>query len=74
MSDKAPLCDNGDKDNPAMSWKKSSYSMSNGQCLEAAQFRDGWVGVRDSKAAGEGPTLCFAPRAWDSFTNAVRTM
>lgn len=55
------------------SWRKSSYSMSNGQCIETAQFK-GQICVRDSIAAEKGPTLHFTATAWTVFTAAVRTM
>lgn len=74
MSDKTPLGDNGDECNPGPSWKKSSYSLSNGQCVETAQLADGQIGVRDSKAAEKGHTLCFTPAAWAAFTVTVQTM
>jgi hypothetical protein len=30
-------------------WRKSSYSHSNGHCVEVSRLADGSVGVRDSK-------------------------
>ena len=74
MSDKTPLGDNGDECNPGPSWKKSSYSMSNGQCVETARLAAGQIGVRDSKSSEKGPALHFTPGAWTAFTAAVRTM
>ncbi|MGY2037604.1 DUF397 domain-containing protein [Nocardia gipuzkoensis] len=48
------------------SWFKSSYSASNGQCVEVAHLDDGMVGTRDSKNP-TGPALTFTPAAWDTF-------
>ncbi|MEU2091923.1 DUF397 domain-containing protein, partial [Nocardia beijingensis] len=39
-------------------WFKSSYSASNGQCVEIAHLNNGTVGMRDSKNP-IGPTLTF---------------
>jgi len=62
MANKAPIgdneCDTGD-------WRKSSYSMSNGHCLEVV-LRGGRIGVRDSKAA-DGLVLRFEPATWSAF-------
>jgi hypothetical protein len=52
-------------------WRKSSFSMSNGDCVEVARLAGGCVGVRDSKAT-EGPVLRFAPVAWAAFLKDVR--
>jgi len=35
-------------------------------CVEVA-FRDGKVGVRDSKARGTGPVLTFTEHEWECF-------
>ena len=53
-------------------WRKSSHSMSNGQCLETARLTDGRIGVRDSRAA-KGPVLRFEPEAWGAFLAELRT-
>jgi hypothetical protein len=42
------------------SWFKSSFSESNGQCVEVAHLDDGTVGTRDSKNP-TGPALAFTP-------------
>ncbi len=55
--------------NPGEGWRKSSYTMSNGQCVEAARLAGGRIGVRDSKAA-EGLALRFQPGPWAA--NRVR--
>lgn len=52
-------------------WRKSSFSMSNGDCVEVAHLADGCVGVRDSKAT-EGMILRFAPEAWTAFLEDFR--
>ena len=59
MDDKPQLGGNADKFNPGRGgWQKSSYSMSNGQCVETARLVGGRVGVRDSMAAeGLGAAL-----------------
>ena len=51
-------------------WFKSSYSASNGQCVEAAFLDGGMVGVRDSKNP-TGPALVFTPGEWAAFTASV---
>jgi len=72
MSNKTTPRDNGDEYNTAAGWKKSSYSASNGHCVETSMLTNGQIGVRDSKAAN-GTILRFDPEAWVSFTAAVRT-
>lgn len=51
-------------------WFKSSYSASNGQCVEVAHLGGGFVGVRDSKNP-TAPALVFTPAEWDAFTAGV---
>jgi hypothetical protein len=70
MGDNASVGDNGEEYKPG-GWRKSSYSMSNGHCLETARFADGRIGVRDSKAA-EGLVLRFRPETWASFLAELR--
>jgi hypothetical protein len=62
MVDKIPVGDNGDECNLAGGrWRKSSYSMSNGHCVETARLAGDRVGVRDSQAAvaGGGPRVAL---------------
>ncbi|MFJ4654383.1 DUF397 domain-containing protein [Nocardia sp. NPDC088792] len=51
-------------------WFKSSYSGSQGDCLEVAWLPEGTVGVRDSRNP-TGPALAFTPDEWESFTTGV---
>jgi hypothetical protein len=48
------------------SWRKSSHSTANGQCVEVNGCQ-----VRDSKDPG-GPALSFTPDAWGAFIGAVK--
>ncbi|HEX5403458.1 MAG TPA: DUF397 domain-containing protein [Pseudonocardiaceae bacterium] len=53
-----------------ITWRKSSYSAANGDCVEV-----GWppaaVAVRDSKQK-TGPTLAFPTLTWRTFLMRVR--
>lgn len=72
MGDRTPLGDNADECNPR-GWRKSSYSMSNGQCIETARLAGGGIGVRDSKAP-EGLVLRFEPGTWVAFLEELRSL
>ncbi len=52
-------------------WVKSSFSFSNGNCVEVASLADGEVGVRNSRDSG-GPVLRFTPDEWHAFLGGVR--
>jgi hypothetical protein len=52
-------------------WIKSSYSMTNGNCIEVAGLSRELIGVRDSKNPA-GPVLGFRPAEWDAFVGHVR--
>ncbi|WP_084522485.1 DUF397 domain-containing protein [Nocardia inohanensis] len=60
---------NSDLSGPA--WFKSSYSGSQGDCVEIAWLPEGHVGVRDSKNP-TGPALVLSPGEWDAFIDGVR--
>ena len=54
----------------AVTWRKSSYSGSNGgQCVEVAAA--GRVLVRDTKHRA-GAVLTFTPDAWRAFTACIK--
>jgi uncharacterized protein DUF397 len=54
-----------------LTWRKASYSGSNGGgCIEVAPTRAA-VAVRDSKDPA-GPRLAFAPQDWREFTRRVK--
>ncbi|MFZ4296751.1 DUF397 domain-containing protein [Streptomyces cinereoruber] len=52
-------------------WRKSSYSGTNGECVEVADGFPGAVPVRDSKNPS-GPALVVAPGAWQTFVDGLR--
>jgi hypothetical protein len=56
----------------AVTWRKSSYSGSNGgQCVEAG-FASGRVVVRDTKQNGRGPVLAFSAQSWREFAATIK--
>jgi Domain of unknown function (DUF397) len=52
------------------SWRKSSYSFSNGNCVEVAGAAPA-VAVRDSQDR-DGPRLAFSSQQWSAFAAAVK--
>jgi uncharacterized protein DUF397 len=52
-------------------WAKSSFSFSNGNCVEVAGLPGGSVGIRDSRDPG-GPVLRFTRGAWGAFLGGAR--
>jgi hypothetical protein len=72
MSDAAPTGPNQNRlDFGDNNWRKSSYSMSNGHCVEICRLADGRIGVRDSKVT-DGLVLRFEPTAWAAFLRELR--
>jgi hypothetical protein len=52
------------------SWRKSTRSGSNGQCVEARRMGD-TIQLRDSKDRS-GPVLAFTLGQWRAFTAGVK--
>ena len=52
------------------SWKKSSLSMGNGNCVEVARFDGGDIGIRHSKDKSHR-ILRFTPAEWNAFLGGV---
>ncbi len=55
----------------SQNWIKSSYSMTNGNCVEVAGLSGDVILVRDSKNT-KGPVLGFTQGEWDAFVGGVR--
>jgi len=74
MHVETPVGENGDKSPVSQRWRKSSYSMSNGHCLEIAFFAaERRIGVRDSNVIStDGPVLRFEPLVWGTFLDELR--
>lgn len=53
-----------------VSWRKSSWSAHNGNCVEFAQLPGGHCGVRDSRDVA-GPVLVFSRLEWSAFVAAA---
>lgn len=51
-------------------WRKSSYSGTQGNCVEVTASRSGTVVVRDSKNPGVA-VLSFTPEQWRTFIQHV---
>jgi hypothetical protein len=67
MSDGTIAHGNGSGRTRGGDWRKSSYSLANSHCVEAARLADGRVAIRDSQATG-GLVLRVGPQAWTAFT------
>jgi Domain of unknown function (DUF397) len=55
----------------AQNWRKSSLSMTNGNCVEVAGPVGQFVGVRDSTNP-KGVVLGFTVGGWDAFVGGIR--
>lgn len=51
-------------------WRRSTYSNSNNNCVEAAILDSGHVVLRDSKNE-HGAVLAFTPAEWEAFIKGV---
>jgi hypothetical protein len=52
-------------------WRTSSYSGGNNECVEVADGVPDSIPVRDSKRPG-APAIGFSPEAWTAFLNQLR--
>jgi hypothetical protein len=59
------------RDLTGATWRKSTRSSAQGNCVEVADNLPGVVAVRDSKDTG-GPTLAFRAAHWAGFVRAVK--
>lgn len=57
-------------DSEGDAWRKSSHSISTGECVEVARLDSGEIGVRDSKDRG-GPVLRFSRREFRAFVRGA---
>lgn len=55
---------------PAITWRKSTRSNTDGQCVEVADVPRGQA-VRDSKDR-DGTALTFPTAAWAAFSSGVK--
>jgi Domain of unknown function (DUF397) len=55
----------------AEGWRRSSYSGTGNNCVEAAALPDGRIAVRDSKDP-HGPKLVFTSTEWAAFTGRTK--
>jgi Domain of unknown function (DUF397) len=61
----------GAADSSGRTWKKSSRTYGNGNCVEVAARSGDHVNVRDSKNPG-GAMLRFTPAEWTAFLAGLR--
>jgi hypothetical protein len=56
--------------NESLKWRKATYSIGNGDCVEVAPAET-TIAVRDSKNT-VGPVLCYSARSWQLFLTEAR--
>ena len=52
-------------------WTKSTYSSTQGSCVEVRRSKGGDIQVRDSKDP-HGPALTFAATQWTAFIDSAK--
>ena len=55
----------------SLTWRKSTWSIGNGQCLEAGGTVDGRLAVRDS-ADKTGPIILLPRGEWSNFLRKIK--
>ena len=56
---------------PTRGWRKASYSVNNGQCVETASAR-GAVMVRDSADNSESLVVSYPVQSWRTFLASTK--
>jgi hypothetical protein len=54
-----------------LSWRKSTQSIGNGQCVEAARLTDGRLAMRDSMDTS-GPLILFTRTEWHTLLRGIK--
>ncbi|OKI04775.1 DUF397 domain-containing protein [Streptomyces sp. CB02923] len=57
---------------PSYTFRKSSYSNEERECVEVATAHPHTIAIRDSKLT-DGPTVHVSPTAWASFLITLHT-
>jgi Domain of unknown function (DUF397) len=55
----------------ALSWRKSTRSIGNGQCVEAARLTDGRLVMRDSTDTS-GPVIFYTREEWRALVKEIK--
>lgn len=54
-------------------WRTSSYTGANNNCVEIARLDEATCGVRDSKLGASSPVLTFGSAAWSAFLTTLKS-
>ncbi|WP_141583907.1 DUF397 domain-containing protein [Actinomadura sp. WMMA1423] len=57
----------------ALLWRRSTFCVGDGNCVEAARMPDGNIAVRDTKRGDGGPILTFSAAAFDALLKQAKT-